>query len=46
MRKDKKKLTKEEKENLVLLGELIIMAVAMLVATACFMFMIGSISHK
>lgn len=46
MRKDsnKRKLTKEEKENLVLLGEIIIMAVGILIATAFFMFFIGSLS--
>lgn len=39
---DKRKLTQEEKENLKILGELIIMAVAGLIATACFMYFVGS----
>lgn len=39
---DKRKLTQEEKENLKLLAEILFMAVAGLVATACFMYFVGS----
>lgn len=39
---NKRKLTREEKENLKILGELIILAVAALFATAFFMFAMGS----
>jgi hypothetical protein len=39
---NKRKLTKEERENLKILGELIFIVVAGLIATACFMFFLGS----
>lgn len=39
---NKRKLTMEEKENLKILGELIFIVVAGLIATACFMFFLGS----